>query len=371
MAPPVGTVVKIKQTADGWKPVKEAVEITANKAARPTVVARSAAQKPVARTASSGALRPVSSLVALAKQRSQCNELEEGEEEEEEEEEWDDVPEENEEEADWVESEGTSKTKHGSGAPVKRKAGENKKSKDKWSEEWNEEWNDEWDEEGGDEWEEQKAPKKARSDKQGTSATGHGKLPKGFTGMMKPGVNLNLKMSHSGVVRSRDGKGNLLIDCAPVTGAFGAQAVIPEDDNAMGARVGSIVCFHVKPRKGLHPLAKNVVINGFEEIDGAEALPWEDDEDEEEEQGKKGGKKGKRSFINQGGKKGKAGKVGKGATAATKGCGKAAGKMAFSKGSSSGKGQCGKTNKGSGGKLSGKSPMLAAKGKGRMKGGSW
>ena len=77
---------------------------------------------------------------------------------------------------------------------------------------------------------------------------------------------INTNLTYSGVVTERDdATGNLLIDCPAVADAFGGGAVIPEDRNDMGCRVGSVVVFKVSEVAGeWPPVAHSVIIQGFD-----------------------------------------------------------------------------------------------------------
>lgn len=150
-------------------------------------------------------------------------------------------------------------------------------------------------------------------------------------------VSIDLSRSYSGVVKKRDVfNGNLFIDCEPVTQACKRPAVITPDNNLMGARVGSIVCFKLTlDDVDGKPLAKDIVISGFDdEIDGAEVS---DSSSEEEPKGKGKGKtlgKGMGKLSEGKGKLSDKGKssFGKGASKSKPVVGKGLGKFAAKQG---------------------------------------
>lgn len=78
---------------------------------------------------------------------------------------------------------------------------------------------------------------------------------------------INTSISYSGVVTGTEqSTGNLLIDCAVIMSTLGQPVVINDQDNPGGVRVGSILCFKVELiGNGGIPLAKDIVINGFDD----------------------------------------------------------------------------------------------------------
>lgn len=80
-------------------------------------------------------------------------------------------------------------------------------------------------------------------------------------------VPINPSISYSGVVTGMEqSTGNLLIDCAVIMSTLGQPVVIHDEDNPGGVRVGSILCFKVELiGNGGIPLAKDIVINGFDD----------------------------------------------------------------------------------------------------------
>ncbi|CAJ1354544.1 unnamed protein product [Effrenium voratum] len=86
-----------------------------------------------------------------------------------------------------------------------------------------------------------------------------------------PSQAINQNQSFSGVVTALQPRsGDLLIDCPAIARVFGRPPVIRAAANDMGARVGSIVVFRLRP--GPDPVATDIVINGFDwELGDAEA----------------------------------------------------------------------------------------------------
>lgn len=90
------------------------------------------------------------------------------------------------------------------------------------------------------------------------------------------GTMLPAGMRFSGVVNAVEPKtGNLLIDCAMITQAFGRPPLIRPSENHMNARVGSMVVFALQP--GDTPAATDIVINGFDSDIGLRDDPVRDD----------------------------------------------------------------------------------------------
>jgi len=106
------------------------------------------------------------------------------------------------------------------------------------------------------------------------AADGSGELAEAPEEEDEYAMRLTTKQTHSGVVvAAGEAPGDLLIECAAIEKAFGQRAVIRASGNAMGARIGSIVCFRLAPHDGdwldmkQVPVATRVVVNGFQASD--------------------------------------------------------------------------------------------------------
>lgn len=147
---------------------------------------------------------------------------------------------------------------------------------------------DDWEEESDEEWSEDKPKNKSNVAGASTAKTmpgdRNGGKGKGTSIANVKGGKVNPNQSFSGTVIKREpSSGDLIIDCVAANHAFGQPAIISEDENFMGAKVGSIICFKVEPDRSGVPRAKNIVINGFEQ-QGGEEFEGEDEFEIEEEE---------------------------------------------------------------------------------------
>lgn len=77
---------------------------------------------------------------------------------------------------------------------------------------------------------------------------------------------IDTQISYSGVVKCIEEDGEtFLIDCVPVFRALGCPVTLLEEDNPGAVKVGSIVLFKIKLRRGDSPIATQVAINGFDD----------------------------------------------------------------------------------------------------------
>lgn len=149
-------------------------------------------------------------------------------------------------------------------------------------------WPETWDWSGWEAAEATEKPKKIRKNKVKDNETSNetGKTSKNSsqplaqsalpTPAILAGSTLPSGQRFSGVVNAVEPKsGNLLIDCAAITQAFGRPPLIRPNENRMNARVGSMVVFGLQP--GDIPVATDIVINGFDSDIGLRDDPVRDD----------------------------------------------------------------------------------------------
>eukprot|EP00927_Polykrikos_kofoidii_P023136 TRINITY_DN213_c3_g1_i1.p1 TRINITY_DN213_c3_g1~~TRINITY_DN213_c3_g1_i1.p1 ORF type:complete len:364 (-),score=86.20 TRINITY_DN213_c3_g1_i1:103-1194(-) len=113
-------------------------------------------------------------------------------------------------------------------------------------------------------------------------------------------------ISYSGVVKWEDyDTGDLLIDCPPIKSICRCPVRLAYDDNTMGAKLGSVLCFKAALGEDDTPYASNIILNGVEEVGSGDIAdePTTESEAEEETPARndkgKGKGKGKRRDGNQ------------------------------------------------------------------------